>query len=173
MNWIALATSKWTWMAVAGVVLASVATYALIEFGNKRYTEGVMTERKVWEIIVEEARQDALESRQRLAATLARADEQSRTLTAQRNQALAQVQEDIANATDVDTQYNVYRAHHDGVREQSRTNLSRAREDYLSSLGDVGRESATGAPTGNVVSDDSRSGDVHFVARGMVGYCFG
>lgn len=173
MNWIALAMSKWTWMAVAGVTLASVATYALVEFGNKRYTEGVMAERKVWEVIVEEARTDAQQSRARLARVIAEADRESATLTAQRNRALSQVQEDIRNASDVDTQYSIYLAHHDSLRDQTSADLSRARENYLSSLGDAGLQPTTDAQPGNVVSDDSRSERVCYLSGDMVEYCFG
>jgi len=173
MNWLAFATSKWTWIAMAGVALLSASTYALVEFGNKRYNEGVMAERQVWNKVIEEARTDARESRAQLARAIAEADAESARLTAQRNQALAQVQEDIQNATDVETQYRVYRAHHDRLRNQTRTDLARARESYLSSLGSSGNSSAGSVGSGDVGPDDTGSGDVHFVSRGMVGYCFG
>lgn len=138
---IALGKSKWTWIVVGVVVALTALGVWINNYGTQRYNQGVLAERAAWNVIMAEA----VNERNRLNAELQRnranAEAESARLRAQLSTALTQVQEQIANAETVEDVYSAYRAHSDSLRAQAADNLSRARADYLSSLGNGGNPS--------------------------------
>jgi len=170
---IGLLKNKWTWIMAACGVLFLVSFYKIVEFGNERYKQGQMAERVIWETVVAEAVTEQNRLRRELVATQAARDAASAAATTARNAALAITQEQIRNATTVEDQYTAYRAHHDSVRNESASNLARARADYLSSLSDAEHRSPANTGSPDVGSNDSGSVSLRDVEGSMVGYGLG
>lgn len=132
---IALAKNKWTWVVVGTVSAMAVVGVTVHNFGVKRYNEGVAAERQAWNVIIAEAVEEQSRLRREFDAERATWEAESAALRNNLNQSLTQVREQIANAETVETVYSAYVAHDRSVRNDAAERLSRARANYLSSLG--------------------------------------
>ena len=170
---LGLLKNKWTWVAIGTAVAFGVIAITVNHIETKAYERGQMHERVVWQTQMAEAVTETNRLRRELVTTQAARDAASTAATIARNHALAITQEQIRNATTVEDQYTAYRAHHDSVRNESASNLARARADYLSSLSDAEHRSPANTGSPDVGSNDSGSVSLRDVEGSMVGYGLG
>lgn len=173
MWWVPLLKSKWTWIALAMVALTTYGSIQVYNYGVKRYNEGVFAERAGWTKIVNQARTERDEARDELTRLREARNAEAEQARRERDRALSQVQQDIRNATNLEDQFAAYSAHRSELRSATARNLSSARADYLSSIGDAGGGSSGGI--GSFDLDPNEFGGCHVRpgAGSLVGNCLG
>lgn len=122
------------WKLIGCVAVVALVLGAMYFFGQAKYAEGAADERAEWQAQYIEAQNRARDAEQALALDRVERQQEAERLRVARETRLARAREEIANASDLETQYAAYLAHRNSVRDEAAARHTGARADYLSSV---------------------------------------
>jgi hypothetical protein len=122
------------WRVVLAIGAVVMVLALLHFFGEARYAAGVSEEKARWERAAFAAKERTNQAEHRFRDDAVEIDDQARTRSEARNNALAETRQEIVNAADVEARLAALRDLRSGLWTQASERHARLKSDYLSSL---------------------------------------